>query len=315
MAVSRLRHALPFAIIALISLASLFYLNAVTFAQEAAASGFVKVLGEQNFPEGPAWDGHSRLFASSCYGSWISIISPETTGVFLPASESPFTLAKTNGLTFGPDGALYACDYGIGAILRITMEGKSEIIAPGYKGNKFNRPNDLAFDAQGRLYFTDPHAYDRKNPDGALYRLDLKSRKVTRIAQNLAFPNGIAFSADGLWLYVCESACERILRFRVDRRGRLHDRTVFVELPGGDPDGLAFDCDGFLYVAHFGGGAIQVISPDGRVHQVIPTPGKKPSNVEFAGPNLTSLYVTEDETNAIYKMEVSVPGLKLFGLK
>lgn len=195
------------------------------------------------------------------------------------------------------------------------MEGKSEIIAPGYKGRKFNRPNDLAFDQKGNLYFTDPHAYDRKNPDGAVYRLDARSRKVTLVARELAFPNGIAFSADGRWLYICESAFERILRFRVDRRGKLHDRTVFITLPGGDPDGIAFDRDGCLYVAHFGGSAILVIGPDGQVRQVIPAPGKKPSNVEFAGPDLTTLYVTEDETNAIYKIKVGIPGVKLFGLK
>ena len=284
-------------------------------AQEDAASGFVKVLEKQNFPEGPAWDGRGNLFTSSCYGSWISIVSPESTGVFLHASDSPFTFAKTNGLTFGPDGALYACDFGIGAILRISMSGQSEIIASGYQGQKFNRPNDLAFDPKGNLYFTDPHAYDRNKPDGVVYRLDIRKRKVTRVAEQLAFPNGIAFSVDGRWLYVCESARERILRFRVGRGGKLHDRTVFVELPGGDPDGIAFDRDGMLYVAHFGGSAIRIISRDGKVAGVLPTPGKKPSNVEFAGPDLTTLYVTEDETNTIYKMTVKVPGIKLFGLK
>jgi gluconolactonase len=308
--IRRPRHAAVFIVLSLLAVT-----RAAIFAQEASPTAFVKVLDEQHFPEGPAWDGHKNLFASSCYGGWISIISPDSSGVFLRAGDSPFTLAKTNGLTFGPDGALYACDFGVGAVLRIAMDGKSEIVAAGYQGQKFNRPNDLAFDPRGALYFTDPHSYDRNKPDGAVYRLDLKNRKVTLVAAELAFPNGIAFSADGRWLYVCESARERILRFRVGRGGKLHDRNVFIELHGGDPDGIAFDTEGNLYVAHFGGGAIHIISPDGKLAASLSTPGKKPSNLEFAGPDLTTLYVTEDETNAIYKLEVKVPGLRLFGLK
>ncbi len=286
-----------------------------TAAQPVADAGFVKVRDGLQFPEGPAWNGRDKLYASNCHGDWITVIAPDTTTIFLRAGNDPFTFSKTNGLTFGPDGHLYACDFGIGAILRISPTGVSEVFIDGYLGKPFNRPNDLAFDRKGNLYFTDPKSYDRNNRDGAVYRCDTKTRDVTRAAADLAFPNGIAFSADGKWLYVCESAMERILRFPVRRDGSLGEAAVFVDLPGGDPDGIAFNRKGDLYVAHFGAGSLCVIDNKGTIVKIIMTPGKKPSNVEFAGPDLRTLYITEDESNAIYTCRVETPGVRLFGLK
>ena len=80
----------------------------------------------------------------------------------------------------------------------------------------------------------------------------------------------------------------------------------------GDPDGCNFDQDENLYVAHFGGGTIWILNPDGSVKGKIKTPGLKPSNVEFGDSDLKTLYITEDETNAVYKIRVDIPGLPLF---
>ncbi len=104
----------------------------------------------------------------------------------------------------------------------------------------------------------------------------------------------------------------RILKFAVDKNGRLSNKNVFIELPGGDPDGIAFDENGNLYAAHFGGGHIFVISPNGQIVDSIQTPGKKPSNVEFGGKDFKTLFITEDETNSVYKANIEIPGAKLF---
>ena len=92
----------------------------------------------------------------------------------------------------------------------------------------------------------------------------------------------------------------------------LSDKTIFAELPGGDPDGLAFDVEGNLYAAHFGGGAIYVFSSNGILKDKIITPGKKPSNVEFGGDDMRTLFITEDETNSVYSIKVKIPGMQLF---
>jgi gluconolactonase len=273
---------------------------------------FEKVASGLNFPEGPAWDGKGTIYVSNCYGDWITKINNEGPGIFLNASENPFTFQKTNGLAVFRDGSIFACEFGRGMILKISRDGKSQVYVEEYEGKRFNRPNDLAFDPDGNLYFTDPNSYRRENPDGAIYRIDAMTRKVTPVADSLAFPNGLAFSGDARQLYVAESAYQRIVRYRVLSSGVLTEKQIFVELPGGDPDGINFDKNGNLYVAHFGGGAIYVIAPNGKIIAKLITPGKKPSNIEFGASDLRTLFVTEVETNAVYKIKVKIPGLPLF---
>jgi len=273
---------------------------------------FEKVVGGLNFPEGPAWDGNGNLYVSSCYRGYITKITKDSSSTFLKASNEPFTLKQTNGLTFDRYGNLYACDYGIGAILKISVDGKTELYASGYNGEKFNRPNDLAFDPNGNLYFTDPKSYDKNKPDGIVYRIDNKTKDVTIAADSIAYSNGIAFSSDAKNVFVCESAEHRILKFEINDDGTFTNRKVFATIPDGDPDGIAFDIEENLYVANFGSGRIYILNPDGSIKTFFKAPGKKPSNVEFADKDLRTLYITEDETNAVYKTRVEIPGLCLF---
>lgn len=273
---------------------------------------FEKVVDGLNFPEGPAWDGNGNIYVSSCYGGYITKITEDSSYTFLKASEDPFTLKQTNGLTFDRFGNLYACEYGIGAILKISINGRTEIYASGFNGERFNRPNDLAFDSNGNLYFTDPKSYDKNKPDGIVYRIDNQTKIVTVAADSIAYSNGIAFSEDSKNVFVCESANHRILKFDINDDGTFTKRKVFAALPDGDPDGIAFDIEGNLYVANFGSGRIYILNPDGSIKTFFKAPGKKPSNVEFADGDLKTLYITEDETNALYKTKVNIPGLPLF---
>ncbi|MDP3150948.1 MAG: SMP-30/gluconolactonase/LRE family protein [Ignavibacteria bacterium] len=289
---------------------------AVNFSQDLSKTTtlepvWTKLASDQKFPEGPAWDGVGALYSSSCYGKWITKITDGKPEVFLNQSEEPFTINQTNGLTIGSDGNIYACDYGIGAILKISPEGKSEVYASGFAKKKFNRPNDLAFDNKGNLYFTDPKSYNKDTLDGRVFMVKNDTREVVLVAQNLAFPNGIAFSKDFKTVFVCESAKSRIVKYAVTKDGLLEKQTTFVELPGGDPDGIAFDKNGNLYAAHFGGGAIYVIDPTGEIIYKIKTPGLKPSNIEFGGSDYKTLFLTEDETNSVYETKMRVEGLKL----
>jgi gluconolactonase len=267
---------------------------------ETVADGF-------QFPEGPAWNG-SALYVSNCYGDWLAKIEHNRVDTVLTASQDPLTFSQTNGLTFYRDGSLYACDFGLGAVLNISPErGTSDIIA-----SDFNRPNDLAFGPRGDLYVTDPKSYGATPADGRIYRIDVETRSKQLVADSLDFPNGIAVGPKGSTLYVCESAAHRILTFPIESDGSLGEPTEFARVPGGDPDGIAFDEEGNLWVAHFGGSAVLVFSADGeRIHTLV-TPGTKPSNLEFGGPDLKTLYLTEDETNAVYKSQVDIAGFKLY---
>ena len=260
-----------------------------------------------DFPEGPAWDGNKTLYASNCYGSWITRV---TDGRFDTLKlESSSAIGKTNGLTFSKDGNIIACDYGIGAILSISPSGKVDTLIDGYKGVKLNRPNDLIIDKNGNLYFSDPKSYGKDKLDGRLFHYNFKTSKLTLLVDSLAFPNGINISPNGK-LYLSESAKNQILSFDILDNGTVANKSVFVTLPNGDPDGLDFDSAGNLYAAHYGTGTLFIISPNGKILEEIKTPGKKPTNIEFGGDDLKTLYLTEVETNSIYKIRTNIKGYK-----
>ena len=264
-----------------------------------------KVADGLNFPEGPAYDGMSTVYFSNCYGGWIAKYTNGIVDTFVIKNNSRINISKTNGLAFGKDGCLYVCEYGYGQILRIDKNSNVEVYANGYNGEKFNRPNDIHLDNKGNLYFTDPKSYDKNILDGRIFFIDAKTKEVKLIADSLAFPNGINISPIDKKLYICESAKQKIVRFDIGDDYSLSNKEDFVSLPGGDPDGIEFDNNGNLFVAHFGGKAVYIFSPQGNLIQKIETPGAKPTNLEFGDKDYKTLYLTEVETSCFYKIKLA----------
>ncbi|MDO9548169.1 MAG: SMP-30/gluconolactonase/LRE family protein [Candidatus Marinimicrobia bacterium] len=272
---------------------------------------WIKVADSLDFPEGPTWDGQSTLYVSNCYGDWITKIHDGIVDTFLVHSEEIPEFNRTNGLLFH-NNFLYACDFGSKAILKISADKTVTILSTGTPERPFKRPNDLAMGPDACLYVTDPFHYDRANPDGAVYKINPGTGATSIVIPNLAFPNGIAFSPDKQSLFVCESAMNRVLKYPFNDGKVGSKRSIFIELSGGDPDGIAFDEKGNLYIAHFGGGAVYMVHPSGETACYLKTPGNKPTNLEFGGKNLKTLYLTEVETNAVYKLETKIKGMTLF---
>ncbi len=284
-----------------------------------------KVCGDLKFPEGPAWDGRGTLYLSNCAADTISRLAPDGSFTFewMKGSESPEVspFRKTNGITVFRDGSLFICDYGLNAIVRIDpATKKGEVYADRCDGQPFKGPNDLAFDPHGNLYFTDPVGSGRENPVGCVYRVEAGTRRVTRVAEGMAFPNGLAFTADAKHLYVCESQQNRIVRFAVGADGSLGRMEPFADLSPdgpGEPDGMAMDEAGNLWVTHFGAHSVLVIDPSGSIIRRIEVPhtegnGYGPTNIEFAGPDMKTVYNTDPGSAALFRMRSDAAGLPLF---
>ena len=273
-------------------------------------SGWQLVGSGFSFPEGPAWDGKETLYVSNCYGGWIAKINNSKIDTLATASDSTFQ--KTNGLAIGKDGDIFACEYGFGAILQINPWGRVSVLVSGYGDKPFHRPNDLVIDRKGNIFFTDPNSYGKEKNDGRIFYYDRNTHDLILAADSLAFPNGVAISPINGKLYVCESAKKQISRFEITEQSILKNKEVFIVLPGGDPDGINFDVKGNLYVAHFGEGTVYIISSEGQILEQIKTPGIKPTNLEFGDADLKTLYLTEVETNSLFKIRVKYPGFKSF---
>ncbi len=188
-----------------------------------------------------------------------------------------------------------------------------------YKEERFNGPDDLIQDSAGNIYFSDPWGTSVSNPKGAVYRVvgSGLARKIVKIMDNLAFPDGILISPDESWIYVGELGTNRILRaFLIDGGRETLFPHVFTSFDtAGGPDGMVMDVKGNIYMAHWGAGKVYVMEPQkGQIIEeiAIPDPGGVfTTNVGFGGPNNTTLFITESAQRTIWKVEVVNPGMTM----
>jgi len=273
---------------------------------EVFATGFLS-------PEGPAFDRYGNLYIVDWDAGMVYRITADPQ---IGPSDRATAFVNTGGMPTGSkfhrNGHLYVCDSGRGEVLDISPQGNIRVAAADWEGQPLRGPNDLIFAPNGDLYFTDPKGSSRENPTGSVYLLRADGT-LERFATGFAFPNGIALSDDGRTLYLAETLHNRIHRFELDVQGHAVKRTIFAQLEGGvGPDGMAFDVEGNLYVAHFGKGVIAVLNPDGQLMAELPAGGARPTNVAFWE---TTLYVTEVEYGQVVRLEVGIPGQVLFGLR
>jgi sugar lactone lactonase YvrE len=139
------------------------------------------------------------------------------------------------------------------------------------------RVNDAATDPSGRFWATSM-AWDKADDAGAVYRLDPDGR-VTTVLTGLTIPNGPAFSADGMTMWLADSARSVLYRFDVDpASGRLGEREAFAHVDG-TPDGMTVDAEGYLWSAIHGSSCLHRYSPAGELDERIDLPARQPTSI------------------------------------
>jgi sugar lactone lactonase YvrE len=230
------------------------------------------------FTEGPAVDPNGNVFFTDIPNSRIHKIS--TDGKVSIFKEDT---GGANGLMFGPDGRLYACQNGRKRLVAYAMDGTESVIAEGMGSN------DLAINSRGEIYFSDPGAKK-------VWFIDRTGAKRVVVQEGITFPNGVRLSPDHALLNVADYANKWIWSFQVQPDGSLSNGQAFHRLETEDdaavgPDGMTVDSEGQLYVATRIG--VQICDQAGRVVGIInkPQPGAL-ANAVFGGADLQSLYVT-----------------------
>jgi gluconolactonase len=264
-----------------------------------------------DYTEGIVLDHQGNLHFS--HGKIISKIDSEGKVTTFAETGAP------NGHKIKADGTHLVCDASRHAVLHLDPAGKElPPAATASDGENLRGPNDICLDpASGGFYFTDPGGSSRESPIGTVHYTGPDGVTHT-IARNLAFPNGIVLRPDGKELLVAESQKNRILAYPVNAPGKLGEPRTFIDLPtkgegqtDNQPDGICLDADGNLYVAHYGMRQVQVVSPQGSLIRTYPAGNLTTSNVCFAGPDHTQLYITGGEPGGVFRLDLGVPGLKI----
>lgn len=219
-----------------------------------------------------------------------------------------------NGRTVDRAGRMLQCEHGSRSVTRTEPDGTVTVLADRWEGRRFSSPNDLVERSDGSVWFTDPtygiqsdyegfaaepeiggnHVY-RRDPDGT----------VTRVADDLDQPNGLAFSADERTLYVTDTERAHLRRFDVGLDGTLTGGEVLATCDAGAWDGVRVDTAGRIWGAAADG--LHVLDPDGTLLGRLLLP-EICSNLAFGGPKRNVLYVTA--THLLLSVRTTATGLR-----
>lgn len=219
----------------------------------------------------------------------------------------------SQGMAFDREDNLYVCDLKHGSVARLdTRSGSLEKFADGADGRGISISNYPAFDAEGRLYVSDSHAF--KEPGPGIFRFEPDGVGELWYDEPVNFANGLAFSADGGYLYVAETFGNAIFRISVKGDGSAGAREEIATLPGMLPDGLAFDAVGNLYVACYEPSQVLRLAPDGAVERFIGDGEAHlfchPTNLAFRD---STLFTTNLGRWHITAVDTAAEGLPLYG--
>ena len=267
------------------------------------------------FVEGPVAQPDGSLAVTSITHACAYILSPTGDRTRVETGGGP------NGMAAGPEGSLLVAQNG-------GLFGGAAGTAPGIqriRGDEVDHlvvleegaaPNDLCFGPDGWLYFTDTHgdwAGVGPAPIGRLYACRADGSDLTMLFEGFRFMNGLAFDLAGESLYVVETARPRIWRFPWIPGPSVGEPEEFCRLADGNPDGIALDTSGSLWVAATMDGSVQVFDRNGvRTARHPIGEGSMPSNCCFGLSDPSVLYVTAAGTEQVLALQTDVQGAPLY---
>ena len=261
-----------------------------------------KLAGDFAFTEGPACDRQGNVFFTDQPNDRILKWS-------IDGKLSTFMqpCGRANGLSFDPEGYLWACADEKNELWRIDPAGKATVIVKDYKDKLLNGPNDVWIRPGGGLYFTDPYykrSYWKRGPKEmgeCVYFLAPNYKTLTRVIDDMKQPNGIIGTPDGKLLYVADIGGGKTYRYRIQPDGSLTEKTLFCEMGS---DGMTIDNEGNIYLT---GKGVSVFDPSGKKIEQIEVLEDWTGNVCFGGKDRQTLFITASKS--LYGLRMKVHGV------
>ena len=290
------------------------------------------------FPEGPIAMADGSVLVVEIKGGRLIRVKPD--GSKEVAAELG---GGPNGAAIGPDGACYVCsnggfnwitesgylrphgragNYTGGAIQRVDLDtGAVSTLYSSCDGIPLKGPNDIVFDRNGDMWFTDHgKTYDRKMDQGALFHASCDGSRIREAAFPVLTANGCGLSPDESVVYASETETGRLWRWPVIGRGEV------AKLPWPSPNGgtmlggatgyqrfdsMAVEKNGNICVATLVTGGITVFSPEGDKLEYWEGPEPYCTNICFGGSDLKTAYITVSGTGLLIAVDWPRAGLPL----
>jgi sugar lactone lactonase YvrE len=189
--------------------------------------------------ESPRWhDGRLWL----CNWGAQEVLAVDRGGASEIAARVPTTVPFC--IDWLPDGRLLIVSGREGLLLRREPDG-SLVTHADLRALSPYPWNEIVVDGRGNIYLNEagfefpggefaPGSVALVTPDGL----------VRRVADGIAFPNGMAVTPDDSTLIVAESYGNRLTAFDIGDDGGLSNRRAWAELDRGVPDGICLDAEG-----------------------------------------------------------------------
>jgi gluconolactonase len=283
------------------------------------------------FLEGGAFDTQGNLWFVAIGSGWVSYLTPDAKLVPVFNCNPQADLGQTcepQG-TRWYNGKLYLTSRHRGILVYDPQTKQVSTLVYTYRNQLFKGPNDLDFDAEGNLFFTDPwgtgpgpSAADRT---GAVYQYS-HDGVLRRVMDSGSFPNGIAVSPDNGVLAIGDCREGRVwysafitgptMGCPQCSKDPLHLTFAGVKagtyVPGNScPDGIHYDAHGNLWAQLGGLGGIVEIDPRGLILGFVPIPNgdAATTNFAFGGPDNQYIYFEGANSGTFWRFKAPYPGL------
>jgi sugar lactone lactonase YvrE len=214
------------------------------------------------FPESPRWhDG--RLW----FSDWMAhrVIALGESG----ASEA---VAEVDAFPFSidwlPDGPMLVTAGR--EILRLEPDGSLVTHADLGGLTEFGL-NEIVVEDRGNVYVNSP-GFDLMaggEPAPGTVAVLRTDGSAERVADGVAFPNGMAITPDGGTLIVADSYGRELTGFDIGADGALSNRRAWADLGEGVPDGICIDAEGAVWYADVPSRRCARVAEGGEVLQTI----------------------------------------------
>ena len=253
-----------------------------------------------------------------------------------------------NGLAFDQSGDILISNFGTDVLEVMSKDGRTRLMYDSIDGQPIGKVNFVLRDSKNRIWLTIStriknwmKAMSPNVSDGYIALADEKGIRI--VTDGLRFTNEIRLDAKEEYLYIVETAGQRICRMKVQPGGELTDREIFGPSKLGSygfPDGIAFDSYGNLWGTLVMNDQIFAITPEGEYLVILDDSNEEPglaleqafvqdratpedmlaaggkiapwfASVTFGAPDLKTVYVGSLRGNRIPYFRSPVAGLPM----